>query len=146
MRRVPRADTVLRLVDASTSGQWTCHSCRRLQASSQRQFHTTPIAQAADPWYRRMRNTIFGNKEEDRSAKAVETQRDTAQEIAHIRDPHAAITTKTDEKGNVYEVAATVDDRADLDYVPATTWLGLERIGGEEWVRQQQDEGDEYIG
>lgn len=32
------------------------------------------------------------------------------------------------------------------DYVPATTWDGLEQIGGRKWVEEQLDDGTPYQG
>ncbi|KAF2725064.1 hypothetical protein K431DRAFT_291241 [Polychaeton citri CBS 116435] len=111
-----------------------------------RQFHTTPIPRATEPWYRRMRDTIFGDKESEEAKRVQGIQREGAVEMAQTRDPNAGLETKTDEHGNVYEIAVSVDKLNDRDYVPATSWHGLDRIGGDEWLRQQQDEGDEYQG
>lgn len=48
--------------------------------------------------------------------------------------------------GKDYEVAAVVDESLNKEYVPATTWEGLERIGSEAWVRRGRDGGEMYYG
>jgi hypothetical protein len=49
--------------------------------------------------------------------------------------------------GMRYRVAPMVDQKATHPgYVPATTWEGLEHIGGKTYAKKMQDHGEVYRG
>lgn len=94
---------------------------------------------------RRLRDTIFGSKE----TKAVEASREKKQQQQldelQTQDPSVK-EVKVGADGRSYEVAALVDPSKRSDYIPASTWEQLERVGGAQWVRSRQDQGEQYKG
>lgn len=137
-------EQALRLL-VNTAGQpFVCRSCR-VQAI--RQFHTSPVAAAQLPFYKRIQETLFGTKE----SKAADKQREEKQQkkyedLAQREDALSDLEIRTDSKGREYEVAALVDSTINKDYVPAADWKGLESVGSKQWVRERADTGDVYTG
>lgn len=92
-----------------------------------------------------MQDSLFGTKE---AAKAQESRdlktKQRLEEVAKkdSNEPE----TRTDKHGHVFHVAEIVDPSTHDNYVQATTWQGLERVGSEQWVRQRADQGEQYSG
>ena len=95
-----------------------------------------------------MKNTLFGSKEaKEKEKKREEAQQaEVAKAAAAQRDGQTALRVKK-RNGVKYQVAPIIDPKAPpRDYVPATTWEGLEHIGGKEYVKKVQDRGEVYQG
>jgi hypothetical protein len=120
--------------------------CRACLAQSTRQYHaTSPRSADTQPFYQRIQNAIFGSKESKRSEERREVARQNQLEAIKAEGPERA--TRTRRSGNVvYEIADIVDPTTHEDYVAASNWQGLENVGGEEWVKQQADQGEKYTG
>jgi hypothetical protein len=142
MRAARSAEQALRLAATTHSQQYICHACR-LQAA--RQFSTTSPRAADLPLWKRLQQSVFGSKESDKAAKSREEKHQRrVEELA--QKPAGEVERKTDAQGREYEVAALVDPSVNKDYVPASSWDGLERIGSVEWVKQRADQGEKYVG
>jgi hypothetical protein len=48
--------------------------------------------------------------------------------------------------GEQYQIAARYDPVSDKEYVQAVSWDGMERVGGEEWLKKQADREEKYVG
>jgi hypothetical protein len=91
-----------------------------------------------------MQDALFGSKEKKRSDELREAARKT--QLENIKtEGELAVKTRVVEDV-VYEIADVVDPTLHEDYVPASDWHGLEVVGGEAWVKQRADQGEQYTG
>jgi hypothetical protein len=135
------------LVSLSQSARqrFVCRACR---AHFIRQLHSSPRVFAEEPFLSRLKNTLFGSKEaKEKEQKREEAQQEeVAKAAAAQKDGQTGLRVKK-KKGVKYQVAPIIDPKAPpRDYVPATTWEGLEHIGGKEYVKKVQDRGEVYQG
>ena len=144
LRAAERALTALATTPPTHHPIFICHTCRQ----HLRAIHTTAPLAAEQSFLTRLRNSVFGSKE----SKAAEQKREEARanraaELAK-QDPEERRTGEVvrDWQGREFTVAPVVDPSVDKGYVPATNWEGLERIGGEKWVRDRADGGEKYHG
>jgi hypothetical protein len=98
-----------------------------------------------------MRESIFGfgSKKDNEAEERVEQKgREKTKELARRQEASGGLERRrrADGKGGVYEVAAVVDQEVNPQYVRATTWDDLERVGGVEWTKAKQDAGEKYNG
>ncbi|EME77386.1 uncharacterized protein MYCFIDRAFT_83316 [Pseudocercospora fijiensis CIRAD86] len=140
-RIIDLASEALRLATEPSRQPYVCRSC---MAQAARQFHTTRQrdAQREVPYYQRLKDSIFGKKQPEKKKK---------QDDGDVSDPEAEReeyhTRKTIMQNGVeYEVAQRVDPSKRKDYLPATTWHGLERVGNREWAKARADQGEVYEG
>lgn len=93
-----------------------------------------------------MQQSLFGSKESRESDK----NREEKQLKKLAEDNKEGVSTApyetTVKGGQVYRVARLIDPSSNKDYVPAETARGLERVGGEAWVKQRMDKGEKYTG
>lgn len=164
MRRIPRADTALRLAQTQATtttttnpASYICLTCRTsLQTPTAtparaRPFHTTRLLAAEEklPWHKRIQQTLFGRDEkvdhqqirEDKRRARAEAQ--AAAEEEEAAEARVVVDRRT---GREYRVADVVDAGVDRGYVAASDWKELERVGGEEWVRRRADGGEAFVG
>lgn len=129
----------------SSRQQFVCGTCR---AHLIRQLHSSPRVLAEEPFLSRIKNTLFGSKDaKEKEQKREEAQKaEVAKAAAAQRDGQTTLRVKK-KNGVKYQVAPIIDPKAPpRDYVPATTWEGLEHIGGKEYVKKVQDRGEVYQG
>ncbi len=118
--------------------QFVCRSCR---ARLIRQLHSSPRVRAEQPLLERLKTSIFGSKE----AKEKEKKREVAQRkaVAKAASDEANELKILQSNGVRYRIAPVVDqERTYPGYTPATTWDGLEHIGGKAYVKRVQDHGE----
>jgi len=143
MSRVRETERALTLIGSSARRPYICRACRSQAA---RQFHSTP-RNAEVPFYQRISETLFGKKktpeDEKKEQKELEKKRiDLAQRDAD----RVALETAEGKPKSKYQVAQLVDPAVNKDYVLSSNWQGLRRIGGEKWIKQNQDPGEKYVG
>ena len=144
MTRIRPAEQILRQLAINSRQPYVCRSCR---AQAIRQIHTSPISRAELPFFKRIQNSLFGSKESQAVEKSQEEkQQKRYEEVAEREGTFSDVEIRTDSRGREYEVAALVDTLIDKNYVPATNWDGLERIGSQKWVEEMADRGDAYTG
>ncbi|KAK4553556.1 hypothetical protein LTR86_009352 [Recurvomyces mirabilis] len=145
MRASRPAEQALRLASSSASQQYVCRACR---AQAARQFHTSIPRPAQVPLYQRLRDTIFGSKQSQDAEKVREEKQilRSEEEQQSNTQEDGALEIVVGKDGQQYEVAAVVDPTLAKNYIQATSWEGLERIGSEEWVKRRADQGEQYVG
>ena len=153
MPRLRAAERALALLASPSTHQhhYICRTCLQHSPSATRTLHTTPALSAELSFLQRLQNSVFGNKESREASKKREEAHqkrveELAQQQTHGQQPGREVV--RDWQGREFEVAALVDESVDgaRGYVPASSWEGLERIGGEEWVRRRADGGEVYLG
>ncbi|KAK4493697.1 hypothetical protein PRZ48_014882 [Zasmidium cellare] len=142
MRNVRAASQALRLAGESPRQQYVCRACL---AQASRQFHTSPKSLAEEPWWKRMRESVFGSEKSKKAEQSREDKRQKKLEDVAQR-PKGELEQRTGARGVDYVVAEVVDTYTHKDYVSSQTWDGLEMIGSEEWVRKRADMGEQYKG
>nr|POF04107.1 hypothetical protein CFP56_21862 [Quercus suber] len=144
MQSARSAEQALRLAGAlpRSTRPFICPSCRQHQA---RRLHATPtlLAESSQPWWRKLADGVFGEKE--KAAKAAEVRSSANKEQALV-DETRELKTFTAPDGTVYEYARRYDSAVSKAYQPAKTWESLEQIGSASWVKQQLDQGERYKG
>lgn len=144
MRSARTAEQALRLAAPNPSQRYVCRACR---AHAARQYHTSRALLAeTKPWTQRLRDSIFGSKESRQAADQRDEKHQKRVEELATHEDAADLEIITDRKGREYEVAAYVEPSVNKDYVPATTWDGLESMGSEEWMKKRADQGEQYVG
>lgn len=151
MPRLRTAERALTLIASSSSSsttpsqQYICRTCR--QHALRRTLHTISPLRAEESFLTRIRQSVFGSKEsKDAGRKREEARQQRVEELSTQPEEERSGQVIVDRQGREWEVAALVDESLNKDYVPATTWEGLKRIGGEKWVRQRADSGERYHG
>lgn len=145
LRHAERALTLLTSTPTPTQ-RHVCLTCRR-QALQSRTLHTTPVLRAEESFLSRIRRSVFGSEEsKEASRRREEARKKSVQELAETPEQERTGRVYVDPQGREWEVAPLVDESLNPDYVPATTWEGLDRIGSEEWVRRRADSGEVYYG
>lgn len=142
MRRVRVASEALRLATEPSRQPYVCRSC---MAQAARQFHTTSQRDAEVPFYQRMRETIFGKKTPEKKQKSSGEASSEEVSPEELREQYLQRKTVT-QNGVEYEVARRVDPAKRKDYLQATTWDGLERVGSRKWAKARADQGEKYEG
>ncbi|CAK4031892.1 Dolichol-phosphate mannosyltransferase subunit 3 [Lecanosticta acicola] len=141
MRSSRIASQAMRLAAEPTRKPYICRACL---AQGARQFHASSRNNADVPFWKRMKESVFGSEDATRDeASREEKQRKRLEQAA---EGDTGLQTKTDRFGNEYVSAEIVDPSTRKDYKPANTWEGLERIGSEAWVRKRADQGEKYVG
>ena len=141
MARISGAEQALRSLTQASKRPYICRSCR---AHAVRQFHSSQYAGAELPFLKRIQQTLFGSKEsKEAEAKREEEEQKRTQELAK-RDNSGRKTKKHGSR--IYNIAPVVDPSVNKDYVPATKWDGLERIGSREYAKAKADQGEKYVG
>ena len=141
MPRLRSAEQALQLFANGSRQQYICRTCR---AHAIRQFHSSQYAAAELPFFKRIQQTLFGSQEaREAERKREEKAQQQIQELAK-RDESGLRTKKVGK--TVYRIAPVVDPSVNTDYVPSTTWDGLERVGSREYVKKKADQGETYIG
>lgn len=145
MRNTRVTRQALSLATESTArNTYICRACL-MQTSQQQQIRHA----SSEPFYKRIQNSLFGTKE----SKAAEAHRESARQ-KQLQDLKSATPEEKEaarekvelHNGQVYEVAEIVDPATHADYVVSRDWKGMERVGGEEWVRRRADGGEKYVG
>lgn len=148
MPRIQTAERALALLSTSTtssSAQYICRTCR--QHALRRGLHTTTPLRAEESFLSRIKKSVFGSKESKEAEKRrADARQKQVKGLAEQNYEDRQIEVIRDGAGRKYEVAALVDESLDKDYTPATTVQGLKWIGGERWVRQRADQGEQYRG
>ena len=140
MRRSREAEHALRLATTFSRQPHICRSCR---ARTIRQFHSSP----ASPFLQSIRESLFGTTESEEAKNKREEQIKQKTEAGAKRDAaRTSLETTTDRRGRKYEVAAIYDPSINPEYVISTNWDGLRRIGGERWIKERADPGEQYVG
>ncbi|KAK6429578.1 hypothetical protein LTR95_014274 [Oleoguttula sp. CCFEE 5521] len=129
-------------VQPAASG-YVCLACR---AQSQRQFSVTRRSREEQlPFFKRLTKSIFGDeKSREASKKREDATRKRAEET--VATGSVAYEQWVDGKGREWQRAAVVDPSINKNYKQSSDWAGLELIGGEQWVRERRDGGEQYIG
>lgn len=137
------AGQALRLASAPARDPFICRACL---AQSTHHFSTSTLRNAQEPFFKRIQKTLFGSKE----SKAAEAKREAMRkkELEQIKASGRARKTETVRSvtGRSFEVAERVDPITHSDYVSSQDWHGMESIGGEQWVKQRADGGEQYFG
>nr|OQO20166.1 hypothetical protein B0A51_13362 [Rachicladosporium sp. CCFEE 5018] len=128
-------------VQPATSG-YVCLACR---AQSQRQFSVSRRSHEEQlPFFKRLTKSIFGDeKSREASKKREDATRKRAEET--VATGSVDYEQWVDDKGREWQRAAVVDPSINKDYKQSSDWAGLEMIGGEQWVRDRRDGGEQYI-
>ena len=147
MSRTREAERALRTITSTTRQPFVCKACRSQAA---RQFHST-LRNAEVPFYQRISQTLFGKKkkpeEEKKEQEGLEKKRiELAQRDADRVALETADETAEGKPKSKYQVAQLVDPAVNKDYVLSSNWQGLRRIGGEKWIKKNQDTGEKYVG
>lgn len=141
MARIRSADQALRFIARTPGHLYVCRICR---AHANRQFHTSPILAAEMPFLTRIQQTLFGPKKLKETEEKQEGISEKKTKKLAKRDGSVKQTLRVGQK--VYDLAPVVDPAVNTDYIPATTWDNLERIGSREYVKAQADRGEKYVG
>jgi len=147
MSRVREAERALTLIGSSARQPYVCRACRSQAA---RQFSSTP-RYAEVPFYQRISETLFGKKKKPEEEKKEQEELDQKRIERAQRDADRVALDTADETAegkpkSKYQVAKLVDPAVNKDYVLSSNWQGLRRIGGEKWIKKNQDPGDKYVG
>lgn len=142
MRHIRVAEHAWNVTAGASKQQYVCRSCI---AQAARQLHTTSRRDAPDDFFKRISKTIFGDKKAEEKQKRLreeaQARGDSLQKGNSTEGPSRV---KFD--GVPYERAARIDPATNKEYVPSATWGGLERVGGEQWVKKRLDMGEQYAG
>ena len=140
MPRLRSAEHALRLFADISRQPYICRSCR---SQAIRQFHSFPPVFAKDvPFFKRIRESLFGSEaSREQKRKQEEKEQKAIEEEAERAKPRTVYI-----KGRKYNVAPVVDPNVNKEYVPATTWDGLERMGSAKFVKEKADRGEKYVG
>lgn len=151
MRRIRVAERALRLAAEPSRQRYVCRSC----LAAARQFHSTPAQQADNiTFFKRIKESIFGKKktqkELDRDqARGEEAEKSLAEgadeEDLSLTQPRR-IQVKGVPQGVEYREARKIDPKKNPEYVPATKWDGLKKVGGAQWIKNRADRGEKYTG
>ncbi|KAK6418592.1 hypothetical protein LTR95_017177 [Oleoguttula sp. CCFEE 5521] len=143
MPRLLVSQQAVRSVLQPASTRYVCLSCR---AQSQRQFSVSRRSREEQlPFFKRLTKSIFGDeKSREASKKREDATRKRAEET--VATGSVDYEQWTDEKGREWQRAAVVDPSINKDYKQSSDWAGLEMIGGEKWVKERRDGGEQYIG
>ncbi|KAF2167057.1 hypothetical protein M409DRAFT_22493 [Zasmidium cellare ATCC 36951] len=142
MRNVRAASQALRLAGDPSRQQYVCRACL---AQASRHFSTSPKSPADEPWWKRMRESVFGSEKSKKAEQSREDKRKKKLEDVSQRKK-GELEQKVGARGKEYVIADVVDTYTHKDYVSSQTWDGLEKIGSEEWVRKRADMGEQYQG
>ena len=141
MSHLRGAQQPLRLFGNASRQPYICRSCR---ANAIRQFHSSTSAAAEVPFFKRIQQTLFGSQE---AKEAQQKQEEEAEKRSVELAKNDAARKRTRKAGGrVYELAPVVNQSVNKDYVPSSTWHGLERIGGRQYVKAKADRGEKYVG
>lgn len=144
MRNARVAGRALSLATESAHRPYVCRACL---AQANRQLSTSSrSAAAAEPFYQRIQKSLFGRSEE---SKEEEEKREEARKerlIDAVEADSVRVRQVTLRNGLVYDVAARVDPTTHSDYIVSRDWTGLQKVGGEKWVKQRADQGEVYTG
>lgn len=143
MHHLRIAEQALRVAADPATQRYVCRSCL---AHAARQLHTTTPRRADIPLYKKMSNLLFGDKKaEEKKARQVEKSKARAAE-----EGSEASTSKIPEQVKInrvtYRPAERYDPATHPDYLPSSTWDGLERVGSEQWAKKRLDRGEQYTG
>lgn len=143
MRRVPVAERALRLASDRSKTPYVCRSC--LAKAQPRTLHTSARLYVEEkPAWKRWQESLFGSKESRESTRRLEAAREA--KIERVVAGEDSQGEPVEYGGKVYQKAAFIVPAINKDYVPATTWENLDRIGSAEWVSKQADPGKRYDG
>lgn len=92
-----------------------------------------------------MQESIFGSEKSKKEEESREVKRKERAKAAESRTSGVRAQ-KKGRDGQTYEIAEFVDPESHTDYKPTMSWNGLERMGGDEWVRRRADKGEQYVG
>lgn len=134
MRRISPLERSLDQLLAPNSSRSVCRSCRLRVISQRRNLHTTQPQQA-------FTDRLFGRKE-----KVPEAQQGGSVTEADRYEAEAGQRASGSAGGRRGRVAERIDPTKEPEYIVATSWEGLERIGGEKWIEESLDQGDTYVG
>lgn len=133
MRRTRIAEQVLRAAGPSASRQqYVCRSCLA-KAAAARQYHTTNRLNAEEPLFKRLQNALLGRRKKENFDVAKDDKVEEEASMIQL-------------DGVEYEVAARLNPRGNKVYQPASSWDGLETVGGKAWVKKRLDMGEQYVG
>ena len=143
MPRARHLESTLSILSHSSQRLYVCTACR---AQVIRQLHTTPRSHAEQPFLERIKNSLFGSKaSKEQEQKSKEAQAKELTKAAAVYDGTGFRMKKRN--GVKYQIAPVIDPNAtNVDYTPATTWDGLEHIGGDKHAKRAQDKGEVYKG
>ncbi|KXS98638.1 hypothetical protein AC578_10048 [Pseudocercospora eumusae] len=146
MRRIRVASEALRIATEPSRQPYVCRSC---MAQAARQFHTTPQHHAEVSYYQQLKETVFGKKTPQKTKTKTKWKKDEAS--TEEKSPEVLREEYLQRKPKIlngveYEVAKRIDPAKWKDYVPATTWHGLERVGSRKWAKAYADRGEKYEG
>lgn len=134
MRRLPRAQQIVDLFFTNSQHPRTsrsvCRSCR-LRTTSQRLPGAAPFSSSAtrpEAFGENMRNAIWGKEEAHRQRRGVAQEGSESNEVS-------------DEASKLAEETAE-----HKEYREATTWEGLEWVGGSAWADRMRDTGYQFEG
>lgn len=110
-----------------------CRSCRLQGATSQRrQLQSSTQQKAENGLASRLKSTIFGRSEQEKTS-----------------DSETAVTAKAQDGGKQEKTLPAgwaESPETDPNYIEATSWEKLERVGSDSWVEDQFDPYDSYKG
>lgn len=94
-----------------------------------------------------MQNSLFGSAEsKEAGIKRDEARKKQLEDLSNLSEEERRGANVTTREGREYEIAQVVDPSLDKGYVAATDWEGLERVGGEGWLKKRADKGEKYSG
>jgi hypothetical protein len=143
MPRIRPSEKGFNVVSHASRQPFVCRTCR---AQYIRQLHLSPRVLAEEkPFLQRMKDSLFGSKEsKEKDAKLKEAQAKARKQAAAV-DPTKMYVKRR--KGVKYQFAPVIDPKGNYEgYTPATTWDKLEHIGGTEYTKKYNDQGEVYQG
>lgn len=94
-----------------------------------------------------MRDTLFSGKKDEAEQKWEEDAAERKMEMARQYDASRPMKQRPSrDNTQMYNVAPVVDPTVNKEYIPATTWDGLQSMGGRQWVKAKKDGGEVYKG
>ncbi|KAK4981182.1 hypothetical protein LTR66_010177 [Elasticomyces elasticus] len=136
------------LLDASAPGT-LCTTCQLRAASLQRrQFSSSTSRHAtAETFLQSLEKRLAGKNPQSQFAELKKVRGEAKKELSE--EEYEAFSREIDEAQEAPTPEPNFLDRDaanNPNYKPATTWIGLSRVGSEEWLERRRDKGPPYKG
>lgn len=135
MRRISIFERSLGQLATPQPSSQICPSCRLQGAIAQRrQLQSSTQQRAENGLASRLKSTLFGRSEQEKTS-----------------DSETAVTAKAQTGGKrgkekILPAGWAESPETDPNYIEATSWDNLERVGSDSWVDDQFDSHDSYKG